>query len=336
MPEPELKRLRQACVGGQSQFSSRPLHRHIEEHAKHRPRDVAVQYGKASLTYDALNQQANKLAHFLAGKHAAPGSRIVVCVDPSLDIVVALLAIFKLGGTYIPVDPSYPVHRVNMILKDTSAPLVLTQSHFSTIPTTGRHALVDLDRIGSELRAADYDNSNIEYDLTQPATIYYTSGTTGKPKGVVASHANLINTIYTAQQRYGFCAQDRMPALASFSFSISLFELMTPLVAGGILMIVDRNRVLHPTSLAEVLQKATVVHAGPTLLKGLVRYLEEHISDYSVFDQLKHVSSGGDMVPPELLRTLQGIFSQSELFVIYGCSEISCMGCTHFYPSGTV
>ena len=332
MRKTELQLLKQACTGRQALYPSRPLHREIEHHAERRPNDVAVQYGTTSLTYESMNQQANRLAHFLAAKHVRPGSRIVVCVEPSLDIATALLAIFKLGGTYIPLDPSYPVHRVGMIIEDTAPTLVLTHSHLSTIPAADTYSVVHLDRIASALQSQNSDNPDVEYDLTLPATIYYTSGTTGKPKGVVANHANLINTIYTAQRRYGFCADDRMPALASFSFSISLFELMSPLVAGGTLVILDRNRILDPASLANVLQQVTVVHAGPALLKGLVRHLQQHVSDYSVFQKLRHLSSGGDMVPPELLRALRGIFSQSELFVIYGCSEISCMGCTHFYP----
>ena len=119
-----------------------------------------------------MNQQANRLAHFLAAKHVRPGSRIVVCVEPSLDIATALLAIFKLGGTYIPLDPSYPVHRVGMIIEDTAPTLVLTHSHLSTIPAADTYSVMYLDRIASALQSQNSDNPDVEYDLTLPATTH--------------------------------------------------------------------------------------------------------------------------------------------------------------------
>ncbi len=120
-----------------------------------------------------------------------------------------------------------------------------------------------------------------------------------------------------------------MPALASYTFSISMFELLSPLVAGGTLKIMDRSEVLDVEYMAHTLQTATFVHAGPSLLKTLVKYIQRNIADYTVFDGLRHLSSGGDMVPPDLLRNLQLIFQSTELYVIYGCSEIACMGFTY-------
>ena len=126
-----------------------------------------------------------------------------------------------------------------------------------------------------------------------------------------------------------------MPALARTSFSISMFELMSPLTAGGTLVVLDRDAVLDPARLADALASGvTIFHAGPSLLKALFAHLAKPgaAADPARFNRVRHASSGGDLIAPEVLRALVATFRRAEVFVIYGCSEIACMGCTYPVP----
>jgi amino acid adenylation domain-containing protein len=307
-----------------------PLHQTIETHAAQQPEAIALSYKDQSLTYAQLNQRANQLAHYLIQLGVTAEIQVAVCVEPSLDVVVCLLAVFKAGGVYLPLDPTYPIERLSTILEETQPRLLLTQSHLLPhLPTIASpHFCVDTD--WQSVQHLPTHNPDPAIDLEQTAYLIYTSGTTGKPKGVMASHANLVNYIQVAQAQFGFDRHMVMPAVARFTFSITFFELLSPLVAGGTLLILERDHILDFKRLVCTLEQITVLHASPSLLRKLLAYIQDNPLDGQRFSRLKHVSSGGDIVPPDLLEGMQRVFQQADIFVIYGCSEISCMGC--FYP----
>ena len=149
---------------------------------------------------------------------------------------------------------------------------------------------------------------------------FYTSGTTGKPKGLMGRHLNLLHMLQVSRKRYGITATEIMPAVAGFTFSISMFELMSPLTVGGTLVVLDRQHVLDAEFMALQLQAVTFFHIGPGLLKNIVKCIKRDRDDMTVFQGVRHASSGGDMVPPELLTDMRAIFSRAEVYVIYGCS----------------
>jgi non-ribosomal peptide synthetase component F len=132
-----------------------------------------------------------------------------------------------------------------------------------------------------------------------------------------------------AQERFGFDCHDVMPAIARFTFSITMFELLSPLVAGGRLDILEREHILDFQRMVQTLQQSTVIHTSPSLLQKLLTYIQDNNLDLQSFRQLKHVSTGGDMVPTALLETMRRVFQKAEVYVIYGCSEVSCMGCSY-------
>ena len=305
-----------------------PAHRLVEAFARATPTACAVRHRGDALTYAELDRRANRLANLLAGR-GARGQRIVVCLEPSLDVAVALLAILKAGAIYVPLDPSYPAARVGVILDDTRPVVVVTRAALIARLSFAGYAVVDVD----ESMPASDSAPAIDIAPDDAAYMFYTSGTTGRPKGVVASHANLAHYLAVARDRYAISARDVMPALARTSFSISLFELMSPLTAGGTLVVLDRDHVLDPARLADTLASGvTIFHAGPSLLKALIAHVERTGFDIARFDGVRHASSGGDLVPPEVLRALVAMFRTAEVFVIYGCSEIACMGCTWPVP----
>jgi amino acid adenylation domain-containing protein len=327
----EHRFIERACDGGTRTAPLTPVHELAEQQALRAPDAVALRFRDDVLTYGELNRRANRVAHELLGRGVGGGCRVVVCVEPSFDVVVALLGVLKAGAAYVPLDPSYPAARLGAILDDTRPELVLTQT-----PLLERLELGDAPRIALDVLAADdgerWENPAVDLEADQLATVFYTSGTTGTPKGVMASHANLFHYVSSAVERYAIGPADVIPAVARFSFSISLFELLTPLVAGASLVVLEREHVLDAARLAGTLEHVTVIHAGPSLWKGLIRQLGRKATSLDAFARVRHVSSGGDMVPPELLEALKEIFRNAEVFVIYGCSEISCMGTTYPVP----
>lgn len=313
-----------------------PMHRQIEAHAAQQPAAIALTFRDQHLTYAELNQRANQLAHYLTNLGVGSGVTVAVCVEPSLEILIGLLAIFKVGGVYVPLDPTYPAERLATILEETQPQVLLTQSHLQPalppLPASIGDRVFQCDRDSHLLDALPTHNPDPAIDLDATAYLVYTSGTTGKPKGVMVSHRNLINYIRVAQERFGINQQDVMPAIARFTFSITMFELVLPLSAGGRLVILEREHILDFQRMVQTLQQVTVVHTSPSLMKKLLAYIQENKLDIQKFQNLRHASCGGDLVPADLLETMKAVFQSAEIFVVYGCSEISCMGCAYPVP----
>jgi amino acid adenylation domain-containing protein len=309
-----------------------PCHEAFERRALAAPDATAVRFRDTRLGYGELNARANQLAHHLAARGIGREDRVVVCLEPGLDVAVALLGILKAGAVYVPFDPSYPEQRVRVMLEDTRPALVLSASDVAAKLSFGGMATLDLDQTHAEIASSSRQNPEIPVDPEQTASIYYTSGTTGAPKGVMASQRNLSAYVALARERYGFTSEDTGPALARFSFSISMFELLSPLVAGGTLITLERAHVLDLERLSRTLEEVTYFHAGPSLLRNLLRFIKRHHSNFSAFARVRHASTGGDMVPVDVLEAMREVFPNAEVFVIYGCSEISCMGSTYRVP----
>ena len=302
------------------------------------PHHVAVRYRDQSLTYGLLDQRVNRLAHRLRAAGVDRGQSVMVLLEPELDVPSVLFALLRIGAVYVPLDPQYPTARIEAMLADVRPALVVS-----------RRSLIDRlgVRVSVPVLALDADAASIERASTTPlpddvaptaaATIFHTSGTTGRPKGAIATHANLAFFAEAAHERYGHHADDIIPVIARFSFSISVFEIVVPLTAGAAIVILDREHVMDPARMIETLQGVTFFHAGPSLLRTLIAAMRSAGLPPSAFARVRHASSGGDMVPPQLLAELRAQFESAEIFVIYGCSEISCMGCTAEVPrAGTV
>lgn len=301
----------------------------IERQAARLGSKIAARCRDKSISYRDLNASAKCLAQLLRDKGVQKSDRVVVAVPPGLEILTAILALHKLGAVYVPLDPGFPANRIGVILAEVDPRCVLGVTDDSFLPVEARHLFVDLSAPFTPSAETNPRAFLLPSDISH---IYFTSGTTGKPKGVVADHANLLHYVASAVERYGFSETDHFIAAARFTFSISLFELMVPLAAGAEITLLPRDQVLDMQQLSAAVARATVFHFGPSLLKQLLPYIEQHYESFVVFDRVRHASSGGDMVPPEVLEKLKSIFRNADIFVIYGSSEISCMGCTYEAP----
>ncbi len=327
-----------------------PIYQRIEAHAEQYPDAIALKCKEQQLTYEQLNQRANQLAHYLRSVGVGAEDRVAVCVQPSLEIAVSLLGILKAGGVYVPLDPTFPEERLRAILEDTQANVLLTQAHLlpnlPAIALAKRGALSAqrccFQQIAQQSICLDQDweiidrfpahNPQTEIDLDQTAYIIYTSGTTGKPKGVMATHRNLINYILATQEQFGFNRHDVMPSIARYTFSISLFELLSPLAAGGTLVLLEREQVLDFPRMVQTLEQLTMIHTVPSLMQRLVAYIKDKGLELQKFQGVKHVFTGGDMVPPDLLESLKNVFANANVCVLYGCSEVSSLCANYPVP----
>ncbi len=307
-----------------------PLHAIFERVANKHRNWKAVCYGEESLTYGELNRKCNGLAHWLIAKGVGVGHRVGVCLRPGFGIIIALIAIQKAGAAYVPIDPDYPEERIRSIVEDAALDLTLSGEDiiekFRSVLTCP-YAYPFLDPVEEDSKSL-----NPELDVSGKATacIFYTSGTTGQPKGIPISYFSLAYYVLSAIKQFGVNPADSFITIAKFSFSISLFDLMASMVSGAKLNILSREAIMDYTQLASTIEKSTVVHIGPALLRGVLHYIKKQIPDFSRFNQVRHISSGGDVVAPDLLEDLKTVFSNAEVYVIYGCTEIACMGCFYF------
>ncbi|BAZ44104.1 amino acid adenylation domain-containing protein [Chondrocystis sp. NIES-4102] len=313
-----------------------PVYRHFEQYAQQSPNSVAITFASKQITYGELNFKANQLANYLISLKVKPQDCIGVLVEPGFEILVAILAIHKLNGIYLPIDPEFPLARIKSIVEQAKPAIILCASQKGITVETSLSSLnintVDLP----SLDLSSYETNNLNYDcpLDSISHIFFTSGTTGTPKGVVSSHQNLIHYLFSAQAKYHFKAEDSFLSATRFTFSISLFMLLLPLVSGGRVEMITQEELLEPSLLAKAIEQSTFFHLGPSILRIFLDFLEQQpkLETQSRFAHVKHASSGGDMIPPSILNRLNQIFTNAEVYAIYGSSEISCMGCTYFVP----
>ncbi|HEY0514845.1 MAG TPA: amino acid adenylation domain-containing protein, partial [Thermoanaerobaculia bacterium] len=238
----------------------------LEAAAARRPDVTALEAGSERLTYRELDERANRLARRLRALGVGRDVIVGVCLERSADLVAAILAVFKAGGAYLPLDPSYPRERLAYMLEDSGAAVLVSERRWiDGLPCDGRGLLLLSEETTPE-RAASPAVEILPGDL---AYVIYTSGSTGRPKGVLVEHGNLANVLRASQLAFGFDATDVMPALAPFSFDIFLFELLNPLVVGGTAILVSLAGGPDLDLLAGLLARVTRLHAVPALMQQI-------------------------------------------------------------------
>ncbi|HEX9939022.1 MAG TPA: amino acid adenylation domain-containing protein, partial [Longimicrobium sp.] len=304
------------------------IHELFEAQAARTPGAVALVWENGEVTYGELNARANRLAHHLRALGVGPEARVAVCVERGPQMVAGMLAVLKAGGAYLPLDPAYPEDRLRYMLDDGAPAAVLTESAL-------RHLFADAALPVVELGAprpawADEPETNPERGALSPANlayVIYTSGSTGRPKGVRVAHANLAATLAVARDAFAFGPGDRVPSLASFAFDIWLFETLLPLLGGGTVRLVPRDRVLDVPRLVEDLAWCTTLHAVPALMRRIVE--EVRARPGGVLHSLRHAFVGGDAVAPDLLEEMRVAFPAAEVHVLYGPTEATIICASH-------
>ncbi|PVZ42393.1 non-ribosomal peptide synthetase [Pseudomonas sp. CC120222-01a] len=241
------------------------LHGLIEAQVARTPDALAVRAEEGELSYRQLNEQANRLAHYLIALGVKPDDRVAICVERGLSMVVGLLAILKAGGAYVPVDPDYPAERVRHMLTDSAPVAVLVHGATRHVPDAGQ--IIDLDQPSWN----DQPASNPEIAGLTPrhlAYVIYTSGSTGLPKGVMNEHAGVVNRLLWMQDAYQLGADDVVLQKTPFSFDVSVWEFLWPLQTGARLVMARPGGHRDPEYLRQVIriEGITTLHFVPSML----------------------------------------------------------------------
>ncbi|HEY9811879.1 MAG TPA: amino acid adenylation domain-containing protein [Halomicronema sp.] len=213
------------------------IHQVFEEQVILHPDGPAVVFGKQQLSYNELNQKANQLAHYLIGLGVGADVPVVICLERSIELMVAILAVLKAGGGYVPVDPEYPKERINFILEDVKTPVLLTSEKLSKKLPQIEGKILCLDGLEKAIFTGNIDNPVCEINPENLAYIIYTSGSTGKPKGVLIPHRGVVNHSWYMAKFFELTPADRVLQFSTISFDIAVEEIYPTWFRGAALVL---------------------------------------------------------------------------------------------------
>jgi natural product biosynthesis luciferase-like monooxygenase protein/amino acid adenylation domain-containing protein len=297
------------------------------------PDAVAIVHGEQQLSYRELNEAANRIASYLrAAWQVGSGQLVGLLAERSVEMVTGLLGILKAGAGYVPIDASYPEERITYMLADAGIHLLLTGS--------GIQSSVPVGVISISLAATTFENSAATnparaIGYSAPAYMIYTSGSTGAPKGVIVTHGNAMHFFAHVRSQYGCGPGTYFPFVASHSFDISLFQLLTPLLTGGASVIADRAMLDDMAAFTGLLKTVTMIDTVPGVYNLLADYIMEQ-EPGNTFGHIEKIFIGGDVIPDHLLKKLAAIFSGATIVVTYGPTEGTIFCTTHPYVPGAI
>ncbi|GAA3379184.1 hypothetical protein GCM10020367_61730 [Streptomyces sannanensis] len=270
------------------------------------PDAVAVVAGDTTLTYARLDERADRLAHALAGQGVRPGDTVAVLLERSAELIVAILAVVKAGAAYVPLDPRFPSGRVDLIVRETGAGLVLTHDVLTALvqgpPETGAPA--------------------VPHHPRRLAYIMYTSGSTGRPKGIAVTHHDVAGLALAPCWRGG--AHERVLLHSPTAFDASTYEMWVPLLNGGRVVVAPPGQ-LHTAELARVVAGHEVT--GLWLTAGLFHLVAEERPD--AFAGVREIWTGGDVVSVSAVHRVRAACPGTEVVNGYGPTETTTFAAYH-------
>ncbi|KAF9561023.1 hypothetical protein EC968_005932 [Mortierella alpina] len=300
------------------------MHHLFERQVERTPQEAALVYEKDVLSYAELNERANRLAHHLIDLGVKPDSRVAICVERSLAMVIGSMAILKAGGAFVPLDPAYASERLRTILTDAAPTVLLADA--AGLKSLGQADLSSMTVVDPN-RPFAYPSTNAEVvGLTSRhlAYIIYTSGSTGKPKGVMLEHRGLANLCQTHTKFCGIQEGTRLMQFASFSFDASVWDIMLPLSSGAALYLPPDCIRMDRDALWQYMGRHSITHASFT-----PSFLQDG-KDLPPLNNHLTLILGGEALSPSLLHNLtrQGITVIND----YGPTEVTVSAATWRCP----
>jgi amino acid adenylation domain-containing protein len=293
------------------------LHELIEAQVERTPDAVAFVFETVTCSYRTLDRRANALAWHLRELGAGPGDVVGIAAERSPELMVGLLAILKAGAAYMPLDPNYPQARLAFMLEQAAPPVVLVQRRLAGLLPEGGAVVLDLDAADGMLPAESGDRPASGALPADLAYVIYTSGSTGQPKGVMNSHAGIVNRLGWMQDAYRLNSEDRVLQKTPYSFDVSVWELFWPLLVGARLVLAAPERHRDSAYLVRLIadEGITTLHFVPSMLQA---FLEE--PDLDGCAGLRRVICSGEALPYELRQRFLNRLG-AELHNLYGPTE---------------
>ena len=298
-------------------MSGRSLSEIVAEQARRRPDQPAVTHDGVSISYAELVAAADRVAARLIRHGVRPDMLVGLCIERGIDLIVAMLGILRAGGAYVPIDPTYPAHRIDFLLRDSAVGVVVTTSRCRDRITGGVEA-IEVDRPG---RPDVGGPPAIDPDPHRLAYMIYTSGSTGEPKGVLVEHRNVVRLFESTQPWFGFGPDDVWTSFHSAGFDFSVWEIFGALLHGGRLVIVPVSAVRIPSAFRQLLsrERVTVLNQTPTAFGQLSAHLVDSAEGAGA---LRLVILGGERFEPRTLRPWFERYGDAPRVVnMYGITE---------------
>ncbi|MEU1428767.1 non-ribosomal peptide synthase/polyketide synthase [Nocardia sp. NPDC005746] len=297
------------------------LHQGFDAQVARSPKARALVFGDTELTYTEFSERANRLARHLIAAGVGPESLVVLAMARSVELVVAMYAVLRAGGAYVPVDPAHPAERIGHILATAGPHSVLTTRRDGfTLPETIDVPLHHLDELSLEdysaAKIGDKERHGVLHP-DHPAYVLFTSGSTGKPKGVAVTHRAIANQLAWMQAEYGVRAQDVYLQKTATTFDVSLWGYFLPLRAGATLVVATPDGHRDPRYIAETIARhqVTLTDFVPSMLSVFAAHAEA-----GELDSLRDIFVIGEALPPETVTAFWAV-SDAGVHNLYGPTE---------------
>ena len=302
------------------------LHALFEKQVKSRSRAPAVVASDRSLSYLELWKLSHLIARQLRQFNVHSNELVAIVADKGWEQIVAALGILISGAAYVPIDPQLPQERRRHLLEQAEVKLVITQSHLNENEEWPENVLRICADTLQITNVEIFDERNCLNPLQHPedlAYVIYTSGSTGVPKGVAITHRGAVNTILDINQRFHVGSTDRVLALSSLSFDLSVYDIFGTLAAGGTIIVPDADRAKDPAHWAELVAKeqVTIWNSVPALMQLLVDYAQERTQFLP--QSLRLILLSGDWLPLTLPERIKSLLPATQIISLGGATEAS-------------
>ncbi|MCK5573218.1 MAG: amino acid adenylation domain-containing protein, partial [Bacteroidetes bacterium] len=295
----------------------------FESQSVKNPEAVAVVFGEERWTYEELDLRSNRFASYLRGLGVGAEVLVGICMERSVEMVVALLGVLKAGGAYLPIDPSYPAERIEFMITDSSARMVLTQARLEERIPRGSVAVICVDRRSEEIAKESDDRLPAVTNPENLAYVIYTSGSTGKPKGVMVPHRGVVNYLTWCQTAYPLERGNGAPVHSPISFDLTVTSVFAPLVSGRSVHLLPED--LGVETMAEAFRSGgdfSLVKLTPAHLDVLSKQLSREEAE----NRTAAFIIGGENLLSESIRFWQDASPETALINEYGPTE-TVVGC---------